>query len=70
MSAEVLLIFLVAFLALALLGRASGRIETASRGDDEPPMMMSGHGRTLMRINEAIQIFQNNLDPAKLRRGN
>ncbi len=74
MSAEVLLIFLIAFLAMAMVGRASGRVDRMPREDDNAhdltPAAMTGHGRALMRINEAIQIFQENLEPAKLRRGN
>jgi len=74
MSADVLLIFVIAFLVLTLVGRSAGRRAGAPEDEDDDLLLLSEveerDDGALVRINQAIQLFQQNLDPDKLRRGN
>ena len=76
MSADVLLVFVIAALVLMLVGRRAGRRGGADADpdpDDELILLAEAEARqdsALVRTNEAIQLFHRNLDPGKLRSGN
>lgn len=68
MSADIILVFAVAALVLALFANVASRVG-ARRGEDTFDGSESGgRGEVLWKINQAIQMFRDNIDPAKLAR--